>query len=163
MGPVKLFPTPEFKVQQPRDPVIPRLPANGVLVGPSRTGKTVLLVSMTLEQYRGCFSRIYIMSPSVDIDSAWDPVKDYIREELGVDTDREQAWWTEWDEDALRRIMDQRKRITQQSKRLGMKKLYQVLLGLLVAAAVGGAALGGLGVDAIREGVAAVPLAAHAA
>ena len=110
--------------------MVPRLPANGVLVGPSRTGKTVLLVSMILEQYRGCYSCIYIMSPSVDIDSAWDPVKDYIREELGVDTDREQAWWTEWDEDALRRIMEQQKRITQQSKRLGMKKLYQVLLVL---------------------------------
>ena len=39
----------------------------------------------------------------------------------------------------------------------------QLALGLLVAAAVGGAALGGLGVDAVREGLAAVPLAAHAA
>ena len=39
----------------------------------------------------------------------------------------------------------------------------QLALGLLVPAAVGGAALGGLGVDAGREGVAAVPLAAHAA
>ena len=36
-------------------------------------------------------------------------------------------------------------------------------LGLLVAAAVGGAALGGLGVDAVRKGLAALPLAAHAA
>ena len=91
MGKVKLFPTPEFQVQQPHNPMVPKLPANGVLVGPSRTGKTVLLVSMILE-YRGCFPRIYIMSPSVDIDLAWDPVKDYIREELGIDTDREQAW-----------------------------------------------------------------------
>ena len=37
----------------------------------------------------------------------------------------------------------------------------QLALGLLVAAAVGGAALGGLGVDAFREGLAAVPFAAH--
>ena len=37
----------------------------------------------------------------------------------------------------------------------------QLALGLLVAAAVGGAALGGLGVDAVREGLAAVPFAAH--
>ena len=74
---------------------------------------TVLLVSMILEQYRGCFSRMYLMSPSVDKDSAWDPEKDYIH-----------------DEDALRRIIEQQKRITQQSKRLDMRKLYRGLVVL---------------------------------
>ncbi|CAE7558183.1 unnamed protein product [Symbiodinium natans] len=91
-------------------------------------GKTVLLVSMILEQYRGCFERIYIFSPSVEVDSAWQPVKDYIRDELGVNTDREQCWWEDWDEGALRKIIADQKRITQKSKELGLKKLYQVLV-----------------------------------
>ncbi|CAE7477747.1 FV3-083R [Symbiodinium natans] len=127
---VRLFKTPEYTVKQPPDPVVCKPPANGILCAPSASGKTVLLVSMILEQYRSCFERIYIFSPSVEVDSAWQPVKDYIRDELGVNTDREQCWWEDWDEGALRKIIADQKRITQKSKELGLKKLYQVLIVL---------------------------------
>ena len=130
MGRVKLFPSQTYDVKQPRDQVVCRTPSNGILCAPSASGKTVLLVSMILEQYRGCFERVYIMSPSIDMDPQWEPVKKYIREDLGVNTDREQSWWDEWDEGALRNILAQQKKITQQSKQLGMKKLYQVLIVL---------------------------------
>ena len=96
----------------------------------SREREGVFLVSMILEQYRGCFERIFVFSPSVEVDSAWQPVKDYIRDELGVNTDREQCWWEDWDEGALRKIIADQKRITQKSKELGLKKLYQVLIVL---------------------------------
>ena len=130
MGKVKLFPTAEYTVKQPQDPAVCRTPSNGILCAPSASGKTVLLVSMILEQYRGCFERVYVMSNSIDMDPQWEPVKEYIRKELGVNTDREQCWWDEWDEGALRQILAQQKKITQQSKQLGMKKLYQVLIVL---------------------------------
>ena len=48
----------------------------------------------------------------------------------GVNTDREQCWWEDWDEGALRKIIADQKRITQKSKELGLKKLYQVLIVL---------------------------------
>ncbi|OLP92625.1 hypothetical protein AK812_SmicGene25552 [Symbiodinium microadriaticum] len=114
----------------PRDQVVCRTPSNGILCAPSASGKTVLLVSMILEQYRGCFERVYIMSSSIDMDPQWEPVKEHIRKDLGVNTDREQCWWDEWDKAALRNILAQQKKITQQSKQLGMKKLYQVLIVL---------------------------------
>ena len=79
------------------------------------------LISLILEQYRGVFERIYIFSPSIDIDDGWIPVKKYIEE-------REQAYWDEWDEAALRRIIQQQRKITEASKKLEMKKLYQVLI-----------------------------------
>ena len=128
MGKVKLFPSQSFDVKQPRDPVVCRTPSNGILCAPSASGKTVLLVSMILEQYRGCFERVMVFSPSIEMDPQWEPVKKYIREDLGVNTDREQCWWEEWDEGALRNILAMQKKITQQSKQLGMKKLYQVLI-----------------------------------
>ena len=80
-------------------------------------------MSMILEQYRGCFERVYVFSNSIDLDPQWEPVKKYIREDLGVNTDREQCWWDGWNEAALRQILDQQKRITkiQKSKELGMK------------------------------------------
>ena len=45
----------------------------------------MLLVSLLLDMYRGAFARIYVFSPSVDIDAAWRPVKEYIEKDLGVD------------------------------------------------------------------------------
>ena len=100
----------------------------GILLRPSKSGKTVALTSLILEQYRGVFERIYIFSPSVNIDDGWTPVKKYIEEDLGVNTEWEQTYWDEWDEAALRRIIQQQRKITEASKKLEMKKLYQVLV-----------------------------------
>ena len=128
MGKIKLFPTPEYSSKQPSDPVVPLVPCTGIFLGPSKSGKTVTLISLILEQYRGVFERIYIFSPSIDIDDGWIPVKKYIEQDLGVNTEREQAYWDEWDEAALRRIIQQQRKITEASKKLEMKKLYQVLI-----------------------------------
>ena len=128
MGKIKLFPTTEYSSKQPSDPVVPLVPCTGIFLGPSKSGKTVALISLILEQYRGVFERIYIFSPSVNIDDGWIPVKKYIEEDLGVNTEREQTYWDEWDEAALRRIIQQQRKITEASKKLEMKKLYQVLV-----------------------------------
>ncbi|CAE7604416.1 unnamed protein product [Symbiodinium pilosum] len=74
----------------------------GMLVGPSKSGKSTALVSMILEQYRDCFERIIIFSPSINVDDSWRPVKRYIEEVMKVPTDREQQ--------------------------LKMKQLYQILV-----------------------------------
>ena len=73
MGRVKLLPSPEYTSKQPKDPVVPKLPMTGILLGPSKSGKTVALISMILEQYRGCFERSYIFSPSINVDDGWRP------------------------------------------------------------------------------------------
>ena len=99
---------------------MPLVPCTGIFLGPSKSGKTVALISLILEQYKGVFERIYVFSPSVNIDDGWIPVKKY--------TEREQAYWDEWDESALRRIIQQQRKITEASKKLEMKKLYQVLV-----------------------------------
>ena len=124
MGKIKLFPTPECTSKQASDPVVPLVPCTGIFLGPSKSGKTVALISLILEQYKGVFERIYVFSPSVNIDDGWIPVKKYIEQDLGVNTEREQAYWDEWDESALRRIIQQQRKITEASKKLEMKKLY---------------------------------------
>ena len=53
-----------------------------MLVGPSGSGKTVSLSNMILDIYKGCFSRIYIWSPSIDVDNTWKPVTNYIRDNI---------------------------------------------------------------------------------
>ncbi|CAE7444260.1 unnamed protein product, partial [Symbiodinium pilosum] len=93
----EVFPTPDYSCKQPSDPVVPKLPSTGILLGPSKSGKTVALISMILEQYRGCFERIYIFSPSISVDDGWRPVKQYIEETMKVPTDREQVYFEDWD------------------------------------------------------------------
>ena len=93
MGTVKLFPSPEYTSKQPKDPVVPKLPMTGILLGPSKSGKTVALISMILEQYRGCFERIYLFSPSINVDDGWRPVKKYIEETMKVPVNREQTYF----------------------------------------------------------------------
>ena len=68
MGKIKLFPTAEYSSKQPSDPVVPLGPCTGIFLGPSKSGKTVAVMSMILEQYCGVFEKIYIFSPSINID-----------------------------------------------------------------------------------------------
>ena len=70
----------EYSSKQSNYEIAPKLPMRSMLCGPSSSGKTVLLSNMILDIYRGCFSRIYIWSPSINVDSTWKPVKDYIRD-----------------------------------------------------------------------------------
>ena len=72
--------------------IVPKLHMRSMLVGPSGSGKTVLLTNMILDIYTGCFSRIYIWSPSIDVDNTWKPVKDYIRDHIKPN-DREKCYF----------------------------------------------------------------------
>ena len=77
--PIKLK---QFECKQSNYEVAPQLPMRSLILSPSGGGKTVLLVNMIMDIYKGCFNRIYIFSPSVDIDHTWQPVKDHIAKEM---------------------------------------------------------------------------------
>ena len=110
MGKIRLFPTTEYTSKQPSDPVVPQVPCTGIFLGPSKSGKTVALIS------RGVFEKIYIFSPSINIDDGWIPIKKYIEEDLGVNI----KYYDEWDEAALRGIIQRQRKITETSKKLEM-------------------------------------------
>ena len=70
----------EYETKQSKYPHCGRLQIRSIVLGPSGSGKTVLLTNLILDVYKGCFSRIYIFSPSIDVDATWRPVKNYIKE-----------------------------------------------------------------------------------
>ena len=74
----------EYDVKQSRYSMVPQIPFRSIVLGPSGSGKTILLQNMILDIYRNCFSRIYIFSPSIEVDSTWLPVKAYIEKEMNV-------------------------------------------------------------------------------
>ena len=54
--------------------IVPKLLLRSMLVGPSGSGKIVLLTNMILDMYKGCFS--------IDVDPTWKPIKVYIRDHI---------------------------------------------------------------------------------
>ena len=91
-----------FESKQSKYDQCGRLPMRSVVLGPSGSGKTILLQNMILDIYRGCFERIYIMSPSIDVDTTWDPVKKYIEKVMKVKhTKEEPIYFDQYDPEAL--------------------------------------------------------------
>ena len=85
--------------------IVPKLPMRSMLVAPSGAGKTVLLTNMILDIYKGCFSRIYVWSPSIEVDSTWKPVKDYIRDHIKP-SDRDKCYFDSYDPAELEQVIN---------------------------------------------------------
>ena len=116
----------DFK--QSKHEVVPKLPMRAMIVGPSGSGKSTLLVSMILDICRGAFERIFIWSPSVNLDSIWLPVKKHIKEGLKVDTDEEPCWWDEFNVVDLERVIETQNKITEYQEKQGTEKLFNILV-----------------------------------
>ena len=69
---------PEHTSSQSKYEHVPKLPTRSLILAPSGGGKTVLLQNLVLDVYKDCFARIYIFSPSIDVDMTWKPVKAYL-------------------------------------------------------------------------------------
>ena len=74
--PIKLK---EYEVKQSKYNVASKLPIRSIILGPSGSGKSILLQNMILDIYKNCFSRVFIFSPSINVDyQTWEPVKKYL-------------------------------------------------------------------------------------
>ena len=119
----------EFTVKQSKYDVCGKLPIRSVILGPSGSGKTVLLQNMILDIYRDCFSRIFIFSPSIEVDMTWGPVKQYVEKRVKVShTAEEPIYFDHYDPDALANILETQRKITNFLKKRGDKNLFQILI-----------------------------------
>ena len=70
----------EYEVKQSKHNVASKLPIRSIILGPSGSGKSILLQNMILDIYKQCFSRVFIFSPSTNVDyQTWQPVKKIFR------------------------------------------------------------------------------------
>ena len=60
---------------------------------------------MIMNIYRDVFERIYIWSPSINVDHSWLPVKDYIEKHMKIDTKKEKIYHDEYNPDELEEVM----------------------------------------------------------
>ena len=116
-----------YEHAQSKYDVAPKVPFRALITGPSGSGKSNLLINFILDIYRGVFERIYIWSPSINVDTMWLPVKKYIKETMKVDTDKEQCFFEEFNPEDMERVIDTQHKITEYSKKQKFKKLFSIL------------------------------------
>jgi hypothetical protein len=105
----------------------PKIPVRMILLAPSGSGKTVLLSNLILNIYRGCFERIYIFSPSIDLDSTWLPVKKYQTDTMKViEKDSEKLYFNSYDPEDLEKIIETQHKVTKLVKSQGRKNILSI-------------------------------------
>ena len=79
--PIKLK---EYNVKQSKYNMVGRIPIRQIVLGPSGCGKGIYIQNEILDIYKNMFSRIYIFSPSIEVDyQTWKPAKEYIEKGMG--------------------------------------------------------------------------------
>ena len=119
---------PEYKYKNSKYGMMPNLPARMLCVASSTGGKTVLIQNLILKIYRNSFERIYIFSPTVNVDDTWTPVKKYITDVMKVDTEKEQVYYEEYDPIALKKLIETQHKVIDFQKKNKQKDLFSILI-----------------------------------
>ena len=119
---------PEYTFKEGPSSHLPRVPLRGLVLGPSGAGKGVFLCDLLVRIYAGCFERIYVWSPSVDLDHQWDPVKKYSERVLKVDPTKEQTFFSQWNETQVREVIRSHTEVTLLAKKMGNKRLHSIII-----------------------------------
>lgn len=97
----------EYEYKQSKYSNVMTTPFRACVVAPSGSGKTVLIQSLILDIYKNKFDSIYIFSPSIYIDNVFDPIINYIDNELTINyKSKEKYYFDEYDDDALFQIIE---------------------------------------------------------
>jgi hypothetical protein len=118
----------EFSSKQSKYEQVGKLPTRSLLLGPSGAGKGILLQNLILNIYRGCFERIYIWSPSVELDQTWAPVKHYIENVMKVNTTKEKCYFSEYNPEELEHVIATQKKLSEYQKKQNHNSIYQILI-----------------------------------
>jgi len=118
----------EYTSKQSKYDVVAKLPLRDIILGPSGSGKGILLQNLILNIYKDCFDRIYIFSPSIFVDKTWSPVIEHINKDLKVNTEKEKCLFDTFDTEELSNIVETQKKIAEHMKSQNYKKIYQILI-----------------------------------
>ena len=122
---IKTFDDTEYKYKQSKYKSVGKLPCRTILLAPSNSGKTVLLSNFILDIYKDCFEMIYIWSPSIDIDPAWNKVKAYIDKRNFI---KDKTYYNTYNPAELHNVIDNQYNLIEYQKNKKKKHLYQICI-----------------------------------
>ena len=117
------------KMPEPVFENLPKVP-RAIVLGPSGSGKTLLLTNLITRFGHGnsIYSRIWIVSPSINVDPSWQVVKDFVRDKLQIDERKETWYWERWDPEALHDVFQTQRRIVELERERKSKRHHACLL-----------------------------------
>ena len=114
----------QFEVKQSQYEQVPKLPCRSILLGASNSGKGILLQNLILDIYKGCFERVYIFSPSINVDHTWLPVKTYLDSTTNLSEDEPQFYYDHYDSESLENIITTQRKIIEHQKSKKILRSY---------------------------------------
>ena len=118
----------EFEFKQSKYKQCGSLPVRSILLGPSGSGKGVLLQNMILDIYKKCFERIYIFSPSINVDHTWLPVKKHISDTIDKKDNEPNFYYDSYDPESLEAIIESQTKIVEYQKKHNHNRIFQILI-----------------------------------
>ena len=118
----------QYEFNQSPYPQADKLPFRSIIVSTPQGGKGILIQNLVLKIYRGCFERIWVVSPTAHIDEAYKSVIKYIEKELKVDSKKEQYLFDEYNPEALAHVIDTQHKVIEYQKKMNMSKLFSCVL-----------------------------------
>ena len=129
---VKPVPYRHIPTKQGRYKALPSLPSRSLLLAPSGGGGSTLMQWLILTGFRGLYSRIHIVSPSIHVDSeTWDPVRRYIYGEMGTPKE-EVCLHEDWDADFVENLLAESLEITHYQKSKRRPPWHTLLSALMI-------------------------------
>ena len=108
---------------------MPKPPLRWLIAGPSGAGKGVTMQNLLLNHYRGAFERIYAFSPTAELDtSTWSPVRKYIQDGMGVDLQKEPAFFEDFDPAVVQRLINKHSEVVRKQKERKETKVFNALI-----------------------------------
>ena len=110
--------TPDYEVLQSKYEQVPQLPIRDLLFGASGSGKGVLLSNRIMDVYDKVHSKIYIWSPTINIDPNCIEVKTHVEYKLKMsNTDELPLYYDSYNPEELEKVIDtQNKTVDHQQK-----------------------------------------------
>ena len=91
------------------------LPTSWVLCGPTGSGKTIGMLNLILKFYKGAFDRIFVVSPSISLDSQYKVLREHL--EKMCDQKKEKLYFEDWDHQAIGTILDTQRAIVESCRK----------------------------------------------
>jgi hypothetical protein len=124
---IKLHKTQEWNWKQPKAEFAPRCPVRALVVAPSFSGKSCLLVSCILDVYRNCWERVIIFSKTVFVDPVWRPVMQWQEREKKPD-EKERLYFDDFGDDDIMKVVKKQAKVIEICKEKGYRTLPQICI-----------------------------------
>ncbi len=105
-------------------------PMRSIVLGPSGSGKSVLLQHMIMDIHKGCFEKVFFLLPTNHIDGSWKPVTHFMTDVLKMNPEKEHCPMDRYDVQRLDAIVETQEKVPDYMTEQTYTSVFQILIVL---------------------------------